>query len=712
MVRSSRLSLLCSCVSVAALLAGCGGGGGGGGSSPGTSSVAAPRFSTISLFAGNVAGPGNVDATVSSASFSAPQALAVDSAGNLYVADEVNTEVREISPDGVVSTLLNTDALYAAAGVNRDPSTFVTVGGIATDASGNIYVGVDAAIVKIAPGGVVALFAGLPLVTGSTDGTGTAARFGAPRGLATDSSGNVYVSDSANDTIRKITPAAVVTTLAGLAGQPGSTDGSGSTARFHYPVGITVDPVGNLYVCDGVNNTIRMITALGAVSTLAGTPGTSGSANGTGSAALFNFPNGITIDALGNLYVVDALNNTIRTIAPGAVVGTLAGTPGVFGSADGTGPAASFSEPYGVAVNPSVGLYVSDMENNTIRAVTTAGQVTTFAGVAGSAGSTNGSRLAALFSGPEGVAADSLGNVYVADTVNLTIRKITRGGSVSTLAGLTGVAGSTDGVGTAARFGRLNCSGNAECYLEGPTGIATDSQGNVYVADNGNSTIRMITPAGVVSTLAGQAGHPGSNDGVGAQALFNFPNGMATDASGDVYVADSGNNTIRMIAPGGNVTTLAGTAGVSGSADGQGGSASFNGPGGVAVDSVGNVYVVDAGNNTIRMIAPGGIVTTLAGTPGQAGDVDGVGAAARFNLYSLGLGIATDAAGNVYVADTYNNSIRKITRAGVVTTLVGTPGEYGFLAGSLPASISTPSALASTGSSLFATTNNGVVLIQ
>src|SRR6266496_4278817 len=320
----------------------------------------------------------------------------------------------------------------------------------------------------------------------------SAARFNSPHGVATDSSGNVYVADTINHTIRKITPAGVVTTLAGLAGITGSDDGTGSAARFYDPIGVATDSSGNVYVADTVNNTIRQITPVGVVTTLAGLAGIYGSADGTGSAARFNNPFGVATDSSGNVYVADSGNNTIRKITPAGAVTTLAGLAGITGNADGTGSAARFSN-------------------------------------------------------PEGVATDSSGNVYVGDTYNNTIRKISPAGVVTTLAGLAGSGGSDDGTGSAARF-----------YL--PVGMATDSSGNVYVADTFNYTIRKISPAGVVTTLAGLAGFPGSDDGTGSAARFSFPEGVATDSSGNVYVADTSNHTIRKITPAGVVTTLAGLA--------------------------------------------------------------------------------------------------------------------------------------------------------
>jgi streptogramin lyase len=598
------------------------------------------------------AGPGGdltIDGSGSAARFNKPQGVALDGSGNVYVADTNNHTIRKITPAGVVTTLAGTAGLYGSADGTGSAARFHNPWGVAVDGSGNAYVADtdNNTIRKITPAGVVTTLAGTAGSSGSTDGTGSAARFWGPAGVAVDISGNVYVADYGNYTIRKITPAGVVTTLAGTAGSSGSADGTGSAARFYYPQGVAVDSSGNVYVADFGNYKIRKVTPAGVVTTLAGTTG----------------PAGVAVDGSGNVYVAARNDDTIRKVTPAGVVTTLAGS-GFQGSADGTGSAALFNKPQGVALDGGGNAYVADTDNDTIRKITTAGVVTTLAGTAFSSGSTDGTASAAQFYGPQGVAVDGSGNVYVADTNNHTIRKITPAGVVTTLAGTAGLLhGSADGTGSAARF-------------FAPQGVAVDGSGNVYVADAGNATIRKITAAGVVTTLAGTAGWYGSADGTGSAAQFYDPSGVAVDGNGNVYVADSLANTIRKITPAGVVTTLAGTACLctGGSADGTGTAALFSGPGGVAVDSSGNVYVADTNNHTIRKITPAGVVTTFAGTAGSSGSADGTGSAAQFRYPSK---VAVDASGNVWVADTNNHTIRKITPAGVVTTVGGTAGLSG-----------------------------------
>jgi len=317
------------------------------------------------------------------------------------------------------------------------------------------------------------------------------------------------------------------TNFAGLPGVAGTNDGTGSAARFGYSFGVAVDSAGSVYVADAGNHTIRKITPAGAVTTLAGSAGQSGSDDGTGSAGRFHGPRGVAVDGAGNVYVADSLNQTIRKITSAGDVTTLAGTAGELFplGADGTGSAARFYWPYGVAVDSATNVYVADTYNSTIRKITPVGEVTTLAGSAGQDGGADGPSSASRFRRPSHVAVDSGGNVYVTDYGGQTIRKITPAGAVTTLAGSYSQQGGADGTGSAARF-----------YY--PYGVAVDSAGYVYVAEYGNFTIRKITPDGTVTTVAGSTLQTGSVDGTGGAARFNGPTDVAVDSTGDLYVAD------------------------------------------------------------------------------------------------------------------------------------------------------------------------------
>jgi len=327
------------------------------------------------------------------------------------------------------------------------------------------------------------------------------------------------------------------------------------------------------------------------VTTLAGWPGSSGRANGTGRAARFANAGGLRTDTSGNVYVSDSSNYAIRKVTPGGVVTTVAGIPGKMGSADGPAASATFAGVGGVAVDSAGNIFVADSGNYTIREISTSGTVSTVAGVAGIRGDVDGTGTQARLYDPQNLAIDSANNIYVSDGEGNVVRKVTEGGVVTTIAG-SGVQGYSDGTGTAASF-------------NDPTGISVDLSGNIYVADYGNNIVRKVTPAGVVTTIAGSVLHAGSSDGTGPVASFNGPAGVGVDSSGNVYVADSGNDTIRKIDPTGFVTTVAGQAGVPEATDGLAANARFNTPGDVTIDSTGIVYVADALNSTIRRIIPG-----------------------------------------------------------------------------------------------------------
>jgi sugar lactone lactonase YvrE len=667
--------------------------------------VAEVGIPMLKLLAGGLDGPEDVDGTGAAARFYAPEGVASDGAGNLFVADTGNRTIRKVViATGAVTTLAGFAGSQGSADGMGAVARFSTPGGVASDGVGNLFVADSwnhtIRKVVIATGAVTTL-AGSAGNYGEADGTGAAALFYAPAGVVSDGAGNLFVADSYNHTIRKVViTTGAVTTLAGSAGSQGSADGTGAAARFNDPQGVVSDGAGNLFVGDSGSCTIRkVVIATGAVTTLAGSAGNRGSADGTGPAAQFGWTYAVASDGAGNLFVAD--QETIRkvVIATGAVT-TLAGSAIHWGSADGTGAAAQFNYLEGVASDGAGNLFVADHGNDTIRKVVIAtGAVTTLAG-SPNWGSADGKGAAARFVDPEGVASDGAGNLFVADSGNRTIRKVSIAtGAVTTLAGSAGSQGSADGTGAAAQFSY-------------PIAVASDGAGNLFVADYWNDTIRKVVIAtGAVTTLAGSPQNPGSVDGVGTDARFNSPDGVASDGAGNLFVADSGNRTIRrVVIATGAVTTLAGSAGSQGSADGTGAAARFSVLLAVASDGVGNLFVAD--QETIRkVVIATGAVTTLAGSAGNVGSADGTGTAARFFDPD---GVASDGAGNLFVADLGNSTIRKVVIAtGVVTTVVGSPSRDGFILGPLPAGLYQPSGLAfgPTGE-LFITGPNTVLVAQ
>jgi len=595
--------------------------------------------------------------------FNNPNGITADGQGNLYVVDQDNSTIRKIDSNNNVTTIAGQVGVAGSADGQGANASFYYPSGITSDGQGNLYV-VDQnnfTIRKIDSNDTVTTIAGQVGNAGSANGQGTNATFSYPTGITSDGQGNLYVTDQYNQTIRKIDSSNNVTTIAGNAGHRGRADGQGTNATFYHPNGITGDGQGNLYVTDQYNSTIRKIDSNNNVTTIAGHARNTGSADGQGTNASFNYPNSITRDGQGNLYVTDQYNQTIRKIDSNNNVTTIAGQVGNTGSADGQGTNASFNYPSGITSDGQGNLYVVDQNNQTVRKIDSNDTVTTIAGQVGLQGSSDGPATNVDFFMNPAITVDGQGNLFVADNVNNDILKIGTNDSVTTIAGQVGNAGSANGQGTNASFNT-------------PNGITVDSKGNLYVADSGNDTIRKIDTNLNVTTIAGQVGISGSANGQGTNAIFSGPNGITADGQGNLYVADQDNSTIRKIDSNNNVTTIAGHADFLGSADGQGTNATFYYPSGITSDGQGNLYVADQHNDTIRKIDSNNNVTTIAGHADFLGRANGQGTNATFYYPS---GITRDGKGNLYVADSGNDTIRKIDTNLNVTTLSGQAGVSG-----------------------------------
>lgn len=586
------------------------------------------RVEVFQRTSGQVGGP----LVRAAAQFANPLAVAEDKNGTLYVTDGSN--IRKISPDGSVTTLVGT-ATGFRDGTGLE-ARFSNPWGIAVGPQGDLYVAdsFNGAVRKVTPEGAVTTLAGNG-TKGFLDGQGTAARFEYPCGIAVDAAGTLYLADTSNNAIRKVTPGGEVTTWVG--GSKGLVDGKGRDAKFNNPTGIALASDGTLYVADSNNNCIRKVAPSGEVTTVAGASAP-GLVDGNREIARFNYPCGLALDGQGNLLVGEILNHTIRRVAPDGVVTTLAGGGELDAFTDGPGSEAYFSGPIGITMGASGSLFIAD--GCRVRLLSPNGEVSTYAG--GITGWADGPRLGSTLGNPSAITLDTARNLFV--TVyrgsEHFLYKVTQAGDVSLVAG--GRYGFADGIGEAAKF-----------YF--PSDVLAGPGGNLFIADSGNGRIRKVTPDGTVSTLAGGTSL-GHLDGQGSTAKFVIPYGLTLDHDGNLYVADTLDRAIRKVSPSGQVTTLAG--------GGDQGSSPFKLPARLVRDGAGNLLVGDIGNHQILKVTSKGEVSVLAG--GTQGDRDGIGPAAQFGDIS---GMDVDEAGLLYVAESGNPGVRLVTPNGEVRTL-------------------------------------------
>jgi trimeric autotransporter adhesin len=584
-----------------------------------------------------------------------PQGVAVDSSGNLYVADLGNNRVRKVTPAGTISTVAGGGAFGVGDGGPATSAKVPYPSGVAVDTAGNLYIADygDSRIRKVTPAGIISTAAGTGTAGYSGDGGPAISRqLFSPSGVAVDNAGNLYITDWGNSRVRKVTPTGDISTVAGNGAEGYSGDGGPATsAELHLPIGVAVDNSGNLYVADNQNNRIRKVTPTGIISTIAGTgsQGYSGD-GGPATSAQLNFPNGVAADNSGNLYIADYGNDRVRKVTPAGIISTVTGNGTAGYSGDG-GPATSAQlyVPNSVAVDNSGNLYITDYGNGRVRKVTPAGIISTIAGNGTSGYSGDGGpATSAQFYSTDGVVVDNSGNLYIADVGNNRVRKVTPAGIISAIAGN----------GT---FGYSGDGGPAtSAQLNAPNALAVDNSGNLYITDNGNSRVRKVTPAGIISTVAGNGSQGYSGDGGPAtSAQLLQPRGVTVDKSGNLYIADSFNGRIRKVTPAGIISTVAGNGSKGYSGDGGPAiSAQLYLPNSVAVDNSGNLYMSDYGNSGVRKVTPAGIISTIAGngTAGYSGDG---GPATSAQLTSPN-GVAVDSAGNLYIADLDNDSIRLV----------------------------------------------------
>ncbi len=687
------------------------------------------RAQTITTYAGG--GPDGVQAV--SSNLYVPVSVVAGGGSTLFIA--AGARVFKVDALGVL-TVVAGNGTYGFSG-DGGPATSASLSGptgLAVDGLGNLFIGDmgNNRIRKVAAAdGIITTVAGNGIEGFSGDnGPATSASLNRPSGVAVDGLGNLFIADTRNHRIREVAAGGgTITTVAGNGTGAFSGDGGTATsASLKNPYGVAIDGSGNLFIVDTYNHRIREVAAGSAIITTVvgnGTvdipAGNFGGDGGPATSASLKYPGGLALDGSGNLFVADSDNSRIRKVVPGANAGftgepdetitTVAGN-GMFNfSGDGAAAtSAGLFNPYDVAVDASGNLIIADTDNSRVRKVTVAtGTITTVAGngAYGFSGDAGAATSASLYL-PAGVALDGSGNLFIADYFNSRIRKVTAG---------TGIITTVAGNGT---YG-FNGGGTATTRsLNFPAGVAVDSLGNLFIADTYSHRIRKVTGTNLTTIVGNGTGDFAGDGGTANFAHVNLPTGVAVDGSGNLFIADFGNNRIRRVGTDGFITTVAGngTAGFSGDG-GRATAASLSHPTGVAVDGSGNLFIADTDNHRIRKVVPGAnagvtgesdeIITTVAGNgtfcagvcdlvtthkctapaqnAGQACTLDndccaGVsvgdgGPAASASLKSPA-GVGVDGAGNLYIADFDNSRIRKVTAAtGIITTVAG-DGAYAY----------------------------------
>jgi hypothetical protein len=599
-----------------------------------------------------------------------PYGLTFDSAGNLLIADIGNQALRKIDASGIISTVATFNGYPTSVAVASSGDFIVAL----TGANSNF-------VVKIDSSGTVTTLAGTGVGGfGGDGGPATSAVLSNPTGVALDSSGNIYIADSFNSRIRKIDSSGIITTVAGtgIAGCCGD-GGPATSATLNQPSRVLLDSSGNLYVADFANNRIRKVDTIGVISTIVGT-GTAGYSGDGGPAASaeLNAPFEVSLDSAGDLFISDINNFVVRKVSAGGTISTLVGNhfgvgyvtfaSGIWGSFGGDGGAATGAEvnvPGGVAVDSSGNVFIADGANSRIRKVDINGIITTVAGGGSANIGDGGPATNAQLGGPTDVGVDRSGNLLIADYGHQSVRKVDSNGIITTIA-------------------------DSSAGLSQPLGVAADNSGAAFVVDRQNNRVFRIEGNGTLTVIAGNGiqGYMGDG-GPATSAELSGPSAIAFDPAGNLYIADWENSVVRKVDPSGTITTFAG----GGSTYGDGGpatSAQLASPLGVAADGNGDVFIADGALNVIRKVDPSGIITTVVGSPiacfgcaGFAGD----GGPATSALLNLPSGIAVNSSGDLlYIADLANNRIRAVfpMTTGFVLSVTENGTGTGTVVGSPP----------------------------
>ena len=648
-----------------------------------------PDSYTITTAAGVEREPLRLTLPALEADMEEPSGLAVDDDGNLYVTDYNLHVVWKLDDSGTLTRVAgNGGAVPGAPGMLATETPLGDVGGVVVDHAGHLHIAGFGRITTVDEAGVLTAEVGSGVPGSSGDGgPASEAQIGRVTGLAVGPANELYIADFLS--IRKVDSSGTITTVAGTARRPGFSGDGGpaADALLGGVFGLATDSAGNLFLADVINRRVRKIDTAGVITTVAGSgePGVGGD-GGPATEAQLGAASGLAVDAAGNLYIADVEHHRVRRVDPNGIITTVAGTGR--GGYDGDNvPAvdARLLHPRGIAVDQTGNLYIADAFNHRVRRVDPMGIITTVVGLGewGQEGDHGHADEAALRQ-PTVVAVDAFDNLYIADGLGHRVRKVDSTGTITNLAGL-GEWG-FDGDGGPAVSARLSI----------PRGVAVDGYGNVYITNQEDNRVRMVNPSGVITTVAGalEAGFSGDG-GLAIRARFDTPRGLVADSLGNLYIADRGNHRVRMINPAGVITTVAGSGQFA--SDGDGGpatAAAVGTPTDVEVDAFGNLYIAQS-FGVVRKVDPAGVITTVAGQQSIFGFAGDGGPATEATL-SIPTGIAIDMVGNLFIADHNNQVVRRVDPTGIIATVAGngTSGTAGDGGPALEAQLTDPVSVA------------------
>jgi uncharacterized protein (TIGR03437 family) len=612
-----------------------------------------------------------------SALLNSPRSVAVDGAGNLFIADTGNNRVRRVSPSGFITTVAGIGTPGFSGDGGPAANAQLSVSAVAADSAGNLFIGGGYRVRKVSPNGIITTVAGNGDYYFSGDGGPAINAALVAEAVAVDRSGNLFIADSIH--VRKVSPDGIITTVAGNGTEGFSGDGGPATGAPLRAWGVAVDDAGTLFIANLCS--IRKVTSDGIITTVAGicSGGPFAGDGGPATSAHLTGAFGVALDGAGKLFIADASNYRIRQVSSSGIITTVAGngeggSSGV-GSGDG-GPAASvqLGYPSSVAADNSGNVFIAD--SNRIRRVSPDGMITTVAGngTKGFSGD-GGPAVNAQLQDPAALVLDGAGNLFFGDSDGKRVRRVSASGVITTVAG-NGLPDFPQGLVDGGPATSTALGG----YIGG---LAVDQAGDLFISDAANFRVRKVSPDGIIHTVAGGGTDIGEG-GPATKALLT-PRGIVVDGGGNLLIADVGYTRIRKVTPAGIITTIAGSGATSGPS-GDGGpaiGARLSGPVGLALDKAGNLFIADPGldfltggeegtqfccDHQIRKITLDGLIATVAGSGTPGFSVNG-GPASTASLNGP-LSVAVDGSGNVYVADSVNSVVRVLRPTGL-SLLIG-----------------------------------------